>query len=244
MPPLADVAFLYDNRASQDFQPNTTGLAYTIKQIAFRRQARVMLAQLPEMPRNVLDFGCGSGQFTRCLGDVLLDGTVTGSDFHGEAPAGLAGRPYMAMADLPAHQGQCDLVLAMHVLEHDDDAHGLCQRIAGMARIGGLVVMEVPHIDCFWAGIFGANWDAWYLPYHRSHFSAASLSALTQQAGLEILAVHPVCVPTIGRSLANMLGMNNNFLFLLAGIILHPLQWLGEIVTGKPSALRIIARKI
>ncbi|MEY2942706.1 MAG: hypothetical protein RLY97_720 [Pseudomonadota bacterium] len=243
MPQLADVAFLYDNRASQDFQPNNAGLAYQIKQIAFRRQAQTLLVQLPDKPHDVLDFGCGSGQFTRCLGDVMLDGSVTGSDFHRDAPADLADRPYVAMANLPEHTDRFDLVLAMHVLEHDDDALGLCQRIAAMARKDGLVVLEVPNVDCCWAGIFGADWDAWYLPYHRSHFSATSLKALAENAGLEILALHPVCVPTMGRSLANMLKMRSGLVFLLAGIALHPLQWLGEKLTSRPSAWRLIARR-
>ena len=52
-PALPNVAFLYDNRESQDFQPDTGGLARTIKQIAFGCQARQLLAQLPAAPGKV-----------------------------------------------------------------------------------------------------------------------------------------------------------------------------------------------
>lgn len=242
-PALADVAFLYDDRASQDFQPLATGLARTIKAAAFDRQARALLAQLPEHPRTVLDFGCGSGLFTRALDEVLISGTVTGSDFHVDPPVELAGRPYLPMASINEKAKLFDLVIAMHVLEHDDDALGLLGHIVAMARPGGLVVLEVPNIDCFWARPIGQAWDAWYLPFHRSHFSPTSFEALAKRGGLEVLAVHDICVPSMGRSLANLFRANNSLPFLLAGVALHPIQWAAEKISCRPSALRLIARK-
>lgn len=243
MPPLPDPAFLYSGRESQDFQPDSQGLARAIKQVFFRRQARALLKSLPGTHARVLDFGCGSGLFTRCLGDVAVGSTVTGSDFHPVPPPELAGRPYLPMAEQESAADQFDLVLAMHVLEHDDDAAALLARIVRMARPGGTLVLEVPDIDCLWASVFGPQWDAWYLPYHRTHFSRASLLQLLAEAGLEVLEVRPACVPTMGRTLANLCGAGNSLPFLLAGAALHPLQWLGEVMTGRPSALRVVARR-
>ena len=244
MPPLPNVAFLYDNRESQDFQPDARGIVHRIKDSAFRMQARTLLRQLPRRPATLLDFGCGSGQFTRCLAELLPEAEVTGSDFHAEPPADLAGRNYRAIGDLASLEGRFDLVTAFHVLEHDDDAAGLLARIVRMARPGGMVVIEVPNIDCVWAGVLGRAWDAWYLPYHRTHFSPASLEALVGEAGLEIVARHAVTVPTMGRSIANALGVANGLPTLLAGIVLHPLQWAGEKISGRPSALRLILRRL
>ena len=242
-PPLADVAFLYENRGSQDFQPLATGLARTIKKIAFARQARTLLRRLPDRPASVLDYGCGSGLFTKVLGDLVGPGAVTGCDFHPEPPAELADRPYCQMSSLTGEVRPVDLVLAMHVLEHDDDAAGLLARITAMAKPGGLVVLEVPNIDCIWAKPLGPAWDAWYLPFHRSHFSRASLCAIIEAHGLDLLAIEDVCLPSIGRSLANLCAAGNGLVFLLAGIALHPVQWAAEKLSGRPSALRVITRK-
>ena len=242
MPPLPDVSFLYAGRESQDFRQDGSRLGHAIKSIAFRGQARALLAQLPSRPARTLDFGCGSGQFTRALGDQLGVSTVTGSDFDALAPADLADRPYLAAAALDPQRGHFELVLAMHVLEHDDDAPGLLRRIAGMARPGGTVVIEVPNVECVWVKVFGKAWDAWYLPFHRSHFSRASLRALAEREGLEVLALHEVCVPTMGRSLSNLVGGRKGLFWLLAGIAVHPLQWAGEKLSGRPSALRMILR--
>jgi len=241
-PPLPDVAFLYDGRESQDFQPETAGLAHRIKEIAFRRQASRLLREVDFHPKRVLDFGCGSGLFTRCLGDVLGKASVTGSDFHDDPPADLRDRHYVPMNDLAKLEGTFDLVLAMHVLEHDDDAAGLLGRIARMARPGGYIALEVPNIDCVWTALLGQAWDAWYVPFHRTHFSKPSLAGLVRGGGLEIVRTVDICVPTMGRTLANAVGASNSLPFLLAGIGLHPVQWAGEKLSGRPSALRIIAR--
>jgi SAM-dependent methyltransferase len=243
MPPIADVAFLYESRESQDFQPQTSGLAHLIKTVAFRHQARSLLRDADVRPSRVLDFGCGSGLFTRCLGDVLKGALVTGSDFHPVPPADLADRSYVPMSQLQEVEGSFDLVLAMHVLEHDDDVHGLLRKIARMTRPGGTVVIEVPNIDCFWTEIVGKTWDAWYLPFHRTHFSRPSLEAAAERAGLQLVRTIDACVPTMGRSISNAFGASNGLLFLLAGIALHPVQWLGEKLSRRPSAIQIIARR-
>ena len=241
-PPLPDVAFLYEGRESQDFQPRTSGLARVIKQMAFRREARRLLDHAGGEPKRVLDFGCGSGLFTRSLGDVLHGSHVVGSDFDAEPPAELADRPYVPAAAL-GEQSAFDLVLAMHVVEHDDDPVALLGRIAAQARSGGTLVLEVPNIDCVWAPVFGRHWDPWYVPFHRVHFSRLSLRAAVEQAGLTIEREIDICLPSFGRSLANVLPARNNLGFLIAGIVLHPIQCLGERLSGRPWALRIVARK-
>lgn len=241
-PPIPDVSFLYEGRESQDFQQDGSRIGHAIKRVAFRRQAQALLRQLGQRPARTLDFGCGSGLFTRCLGDVLGDGSVTGSDFESSAPVDLAGRPYLSMAELDAHKGSFDLVLAMHVLEHDDDPAALLDRICAMAKPGGTVVIEVPNVECAWVPIFGKAWDAWYLPFHRSHFSRTALRALAERQGYTVMAEANVCVPTIGRSMSNVFGGNKGLAWLLAGIAAHPVQWAGEKIAGRPSALRIILR--
>lgn len=243
LPPLRDVSFLYADRESQDFQPDTKGLAHEIKDWFFRRQATVLVRQLGEKPALMLDFGCGSGQFTRCLGDLVGPERVIGSDFHDQPPEELRTRDYLPAVARKDRRGAFDAVIAMHVLEHDDDGEALLDQIVSMARQGGTVVIEVPNIQCVWARILGRHWDAWYLPYHRTHFSRHALRAMITRAGLTIVAEHGACVPTMGRSIANMAGAQNNLFFLLVGAALHPVQWLGERMTGEASAIRIIARR-
>ena len=48
----------------------------------------------------------------------------------------------------------------------------------------------------------------------------------------------------MGRSVANLVGARNSLPFLLAGAALHPVQLAGEKLSGRPSALRVIARRV
>lgn len=242
MPPLKHVAFLYAGRESQDYQPDARGLSGAIKDVAFRKQARSLLSDLPAIPSSVLDFGCGSGQFTRILSELLTGVPVMGTDFHDAPPAGLGAVPYKSMDELRGDQSTYDLVIAMHVLEHDDDPDGLLSRMMEFMRPGGTIVIEVPHVDCIWNRLLGKRWDAWYVPYHRTHFTRASLRHRLASKGLKILAMRNITVPTMGRTAANFFGRKNNLFWLLVGIALHPVQWLGEKLSGEPTAIRVIAR--
>lgn len=243
-PPLPDVAFLYCNRKSQDYQPDTKNiLSHTIKEFAFRIQARKLIRQIGKPGKEALDFGCGSGQFTRVLGKMLPDTQLTGSDFDQKPPAELSTHHYVP-SDVISHlREKYDLVMAMHVLEHDDDIVGLLSKITASAKDGATVVIEVPNVECFWGKVLGRFWDAWYVPYHRHHFSKRSLVNLLENNGLDVVRVHGVTVPTMGRTMANMLGRRNNLFWLLIGIVLHPVQLIGEMLSGQPTALRVIAHK-
>jgi hypothetical protein len=105
------------------------------------------------------------------------------------------------------------------------------------------LVIEVPNIDCVFAHWVGRKWDAWYLPFHRYHFSCNSLIHLIEAGGFEIEKIEGVCIPSMGRTLAKIAGCKNTLFFLLLGAALHPLQLLVEKLTRQHSALRVFARK-
>ena len=242
LPRIQDIASLYADRQSQDFQPKTAGLARAIKQIAFRRRARSFIRMVPDRPRTIVDYGCGSGLFTKCLQGVS-GATVHALDFHEAPPPDIGNvdyRPFSREAEL---LGRADLLIASHVIEHEDDAVGLIVRMAGLVKRGGHLVIEVPNIDCWGARLFGSHWDGWYLPYHRLHFSSRSLRAAVERAGLAVVAERGATVPTMGRTLANLAGRPHDLFFLLAGAALHPIERGLEFASRRPSALRVVARK-
>ena len=243
MPPLPDVGFLYENRESQDYQPDATGLSRAIKEVAFRSQAKKLLRQIGAANGRILDYGCGSGQFTRVLAHIAQGVEVVGADMHPDRPRELGDVAYFAPSELSRHKGSFDAVIALHVLEHDDDAGGLLATIAGYCRPGGKLVIEVPNIDCVWNRLFGKYWDAWYLPYHRQHFTKVSLLKLMRRHGLRVESTHDVTVPTMGRTFANIFGARNNLIWLLLGMAAHPVQRLGEALTRNSTAIRVIATR-
>lgn len=243
-PPIADVSSLYDGRESQDYQGQDGGLATAIKRMMFDRQARQILAQADFHAGRVVDFGCGSGLLTSSVSRMLpKDSHVIALDFFDQAPQLLDAESYRSFANSHDVQGTADMLTCFHVLEHDDDTAAFLQRITAFMKPGGTLVIEVPNIDCVWAGPFGKYWDNWYLPFHRVHFSRQSFRRVIERGGLDVMKELDVHVPSIGRSLARWLGVPNSLPFVLLSGLLMPLQWLGEKLTKRPSALRIIARK-
>ncbi len=242
LPEIDDVASLYTDRESWDFQPRSSTLALALKRIAFRARARSFLQMVPNGQHIIADYGCGSGLFTSCVNDVA--GTrVFALDFHDNAPVELDGPIYLPFSRQHEIAGMADLLIASHVLEHETDPVALLRRMAEVVKPGGHIILEVPNVDCWGATVFGIRWDGWYLPFHRIHFSRISLRATAERAGLVVLAERDVSVPTMGRTLANLLGRNYSFAFLLAGAVLQPIQWLIERLTRRPSALRMVCRK-
>jgi len=240
---LPDVGFLYAERTSQDFQPGSGEAARLIKSIAFRYEARRLIKEIGVELEYVIDFACGSGLFTRCFAESLPGVRVVGTDFHARPPADLGCVEYRSLAGINEMTGVADLVLAMHVVEHDDDPQALLGSIVRLIRPGGYLVVETPNIDCAWISVFGRMWDAWYLPYHRIHLNRIGLRTLVEASGLTVIRESDVSVPVIGRTISNILGRRNNLSFILLGAALHPLQWAVERLTRRPSAVRIIARK-
>lgn len=244
LPRLADTASLYADRTSQDFQPRTGRLAKLIKTTAFRRDAQRLLASVGTTPACVIDYACGSGLFTGCLADSLPAGTrVIAADFHAAPPRDLGWAEYRSFSEMDDLVGKADLLLAMHVVEHDDDPQALVERLLQFVRPSGHIVIEVPYIDCAWTSVFGRFWDTWYLPYHRVHFSRSGLRTLVEKRGLAIEREIDISLPTMGRTAANLMGGRNGLPFILMSALLQPLQWGVERLTGRPTALRVIARK-
>ena len=237
-PAMTETRALYDDRDSQDFQGRDGIVVRTIKKIAFARSARRVAVLVPEGARTAYDFGCGSGAWTEAMDDAAPDVSFTGLDFFDDAPGTMCRVAYQSF-DAAARSGRrADLVTCFHVLEHDDDPHALLDRVLGLLKPGGTLIAEVPHADAVGGRVFGRRWDNWYLPYHRTHFTARSLRDLLTAHGLTDIVIEPVCVPSVGRSLARMAGRRNGWPFVLLGAALHPLQWVAEQLTRQPSALR------
>ncbi|MBC2651868.1 class I SAM-dependent methyltransferase [Novosphingobium flavum] len=243
-PAMADVSPLYAGRESDDYLARDSGWIQSLKRIATRRLARRLIAFAPAPPRRIADFGTGNGMLARALADAAgPDATVHALDFFDDPPGPLDPVRYASFAAAAPLHGTMDLVTCFHVLEHDDDSAAMLARVLAFVRPGGTLVIEVPNVDCVWNPWFGKACANWYAPFHRVHFTRASLRALLVRQGLEIVAEQDICGPTFALSLAQWLAVRPNGLLFALALGLRPLQWVAERLTRRPSALRIIARR-
>lgn len=243
-PALSDVSILYEGRESQDYQGKDGALATLIKKTVFGRQTRKLIRQAHFRGGMIADYGCGSGVFTNAIAEAAPDGSsVYALDFFDDPPNLLENVAYIPFEQLLDLEESADLVTCFHAVEHDDNPQAFIANLIRLMRPGGTLVIEVPNANCGWRNLFGRYWDNWYLPYHRVHFTRASLRALVKNAGLIVQSEHDNHVPVMGRSVARILRRPNSLMFVGLSAVLQPIQWLGEMISQEPSALRIIATK-
>lgn len=235
---------LYQSRESLDFQPDSSGLMFRLKQRAAVRDVHRFLAglSLPDKP-SLLDFSCGDGMFTRAMQKAYPKARVAGTDLHPTPPPLLNEESYFSHAVVETKPAQWDVILCRHVLEHSYNPVTLLERLGRLLRPGGFVAIEVPRLDAAAARLFGESWEGFYVPYHPLHFTERSLQKTVGWAGLKVLKSSRAEMPLVGRSLQNALGCRYNIALFAFGVALHPLQAGIGVVTGRSSCIRMWAQK-
>ncbi len=154
---------------------------------AARRHRRPPLRLDGVEPGRVLDVGCGSGEL---LADFAARGWETyGIDPGAEATAAAARRGAQVhtgtLADQPWPQGNFELIVFQHSLEHIVDPLAALRRAQALLAPGGLVVVAVPNWASWQRRLFRGRWVALDLPRHQQHFSPRAFERLAPQLDLE-----------------------------------------------------------
>lgn len=141
---------------------------------------------------NVLDLGCGTGEFLAHLSQQGY--AVHGVEVSERArlAARSKGLPVEAdLARLPEELG-FDVITLWHVLEHLADPRATLATLFNKCRPGGLLVIAVPDNASWDAAHYGSHWAAWDVPRHLSHFRRPHIHRLLQETGFELIATRPM----------------------------------------------------
>lgn len=160
----------------------------------------------------MLDVGCGNGAMLRSFSEQLPGWTLAGNELDEKNRGTIEAIPRVEQLycgqpeDVP---GEFDAVTLLHVLEHVPHPVEFLARIAGKLKPEGIVVVEVPD--------HRQNPFDLAIADHCTHFTLASLTAVFEAAGLDVVAAAEDIVPkeltVIGRP-----GGTRSALDSLAGI--------------------------
>jgi SAM-dependent methyltransferase len=217
-----------------------------------RELRRMPYSELPSSPGELLEVGCGRGE----LGGALIE---RGWRVRGIEPAASA-CALAAEKGLDVQQGTLssveldgvvvDAVIFQHSLEHVFDPAVDMERVVRLLSPGGRVLISVPNYGSPQRRLFGGYWFNLDVPRHRYHYTAKSLEALVQRAGLDVVRV------SASNSVVGLLGSvsyrifgNWRFggsawgmrFFMVTGIALLPVSWL--ISRNNGDVLHVVAEK-
>jgi SAM-dependent methyltransferase len=136
---------------------------------------------------NLLDVGAGYGDFLHIVSQAGWQ--VSGFEFS-PAAAKLSREKYgvsLSVGDLfemSFSNQSFDVITMWHVLEHLADPIAVLRRLFTLLRPGGLLVLEVPNLNCLVRKSYRVPMT---VNLHLFHFSPDTLSSLVSAAGFQVL---------------------------------------------------------
>jgi len=152
---------------------------------------------------DLLDVGSGDGDFLRRAGAAGF--RVVGQEINPDAVASAQAMGVDVrlgeLADLGFRPGSFDAVRLWHVLEHVPEPLTMLQLAHRLLRPGGVLIIGVPDFDSPARRLFGSRWSGLQLPFHRHHFTAATLRHALLASHFRLRSLRHRSVGTIYSSL-------------------------------------------
>lgn len=203
---------------------------------------------------SILDIGCGTGEF---LHEMSSNGWETAGLEPSKEASGYARKTYglsitagfideESMRTLP---GRFDVITMWHVLEHVHVPLEAMAVVKEKLADGGILVIAVPNISSYDAGVYGRHWVALDVPRHLLHFTPATLKSLLNRSGLEIISMHQMPLDTVFNSLMSektvisRSAMYKIPLYLVRLVFTIFLSWISGLHEDRGSSVMYYVRK-
>ena len=147
----------------------------------------------------LLDLGCGNGNFLYALKEKK-GCEVAGVEFCAEmakycsSQLGLDVREGVLLENRFA-DGCFDVVTMWHYFEHEFNPLGVLWEVRRILKDDGLVVMEIPTIDCWPAKLFKSKWFPLEVPRHVVHYSPKTIERILNKAGFKLIDIEYPSTP-------------------------------------------------
>ncbi|MBK8498991.1 MAG: class I SAM-dependent methyltransferase [Flavobacteriales bacterium] len=229
-----------------------TNAAHSLRDRVYQRVRRFALAQKCRLVSryepygHVLDVGCGTGEFLAFLKSC-------GYLAHGVEPnlkareMAIATHALKIVPDLDAvRRAEGFRVITLwHVLEHLPGLHVTLKKLFSLLADGGLLIIAVPDRSSWDASHYGADWAAWDVPRHVSHFRQQDIKRLLHEHGFELDSIKRMWfdAPYVAMLSEGIRGKGQRTALVIGGLVG---MWsnLVALISGRPASSSLyIARK-
>lgn len=173
-------------RVRDDFAFTGKGLA---GRFVFHLYPNYALSHIPRLgvppSARVLDVGCGSGSMIDCLKRHGFD-NVRGIDPYLDSDVVLRSGARLKKASIEDVEGEWDLVMFHHSLEHLRDPISALTRARKLLAQGGRCLVRVPTVSSYAWERYGTHWVQLDAPRHFYLFSTAAIEVISRKAGFEV----------------------------------------------------------
>lgn len=182
------------------------------------------IAKLKDNIYNVLDVGCGTGDFLReCL---QKNWKVFGIEPHRGA-RNIAKQKintnnlYNAIEVLEQQnpKQKFDIITLWHVLEHVPNLISYIKSLKRLLKPDGILIIAVPNFLSYDAKFYKEFWAAYDVPRHLWHFSPTAIKLLFKKVDLHVVSFWPMIFDSFYISLLSEKYKNNRVNIIRAAIV-------------------------
>jgi len=160
------------------------------RSISLKRKRK--LIQLHSHLGNLLDYGCGTGDF-------INECKLNGWDVQGIEPSTEARIKAQKLTNAKIFpnisevtDNQFDTITLWHVLEHVHDLNSIMEKLIELLKPNGTIFIAVPNHNSWDANKYKKYWAAYDVPRHLWHFSKDNISMLLKHHGMKVNHILPM----------------------------------------------------
>lgn len=203
---------------------------------------RNILAKELFLRANVLDYGCGAGEFLKYIEE---DFTTFGYEPNESARNAATKKVSKTkiLSNLEAIENDSlDAITLWHVFEHIDNQQDVLNLFYNKLKTSGLLIIAVPNHTSYDAKHYKEFWAAYDVPRHVFHFSKSGMEKLMNNKNWKLKNIKPLHLDSFYISMLSE-KYKKSPIFWIKGMIYGAISNFKAVKSGEFSSLIYIIEK-